>query len=226
MQIPLALNPPRRPGFGNFLAGPNQAVVDTLKFGLEAGACYFLGGPPGYGRTHLALASYAHLARAGRSVRFVPLGHPGAFRVLDEAAAEWLVLDDVDRLAGQDDAELGLFNALNRWRADLSGVLMTGVGRRGFRLPDLNSRLAQATGLVLRPLDDSDRHQLISMLAREREVAIGRGVADYLLQRGPRNPGELARLIEAMTARALAERRVLSIPLARELLGRSPTRAE
>lgn len=221
VQLPLALNPPRRPGFGNFLVGPNRTVIETLKNGLESGHWYFLGGAPGYGRTHLSLASFANLSRLGHQVQFVPLAHAGAYRVLGEAAADWLVLDDVDRLSGNAQAERMLFNALNRWRADHSGVLMTGV-RREFDLPDLTSRLSQATGLVLRPLEDRDLFDLVRTLAREREVVLGRGVADYLLKRGPRNPGELARLIEAMAVRALAERREISIPMTRDVLARRP----
>lgn len=217
-QIPLALTPPRRPGFGNFLAGPNAVAVETLKSGLEPGQWYFLAGPAGSGRTHLALATVAARAAAGAQARYLPLARPGSIQLLADSRGDWLVLDDVDALAGDVDAERGLFNALNQWRADRSGVVMTGAGRAGFGLPDLKSRLNQAARLTLHPLGDTHLAELIRMLAAEREMILGRGLEDYLLRHGPRSPGQVARLLEALAGRALAEQRVPSIPLARSLL--------
>ncbi len=217
-QIPLALKPPRRPGFDNFVAGPNQAVVDTLAGGLERGQWYFLAGPAGSGRSHLMSASFSALMRRGREARFMALGTPANWPLLAATDGDFLLLDDIDALAGEADGERALFNALNRWRARRSTVLMSGVGRSGFQLPDLVSRLGQAVRLTLKPLDDSDLLSLIRRLAREHEVVLGRGAAEYLLTRSPRSPAALAGLFEQLVARALSERRTLSMPLIREVL--------
>ncbi len=217
-QIPLALKPPRRPGFGNFIAGPNQAVVETLARGLESGAWYFLGGPAGSGRSHLLSACFADRLRAGDTVNFVALSIGANRELLDHATGDWVMVDDIDMLAGEHDAERQLFNALNRWRAERTGVIMSGAGRDRFELPDLRSRLGQATRLTLKPLDESHLHQLIQRLAADHEVALGRGAADYLVSRAPRNPAAIARLVEQLATRALSERRTLSVPLARQVL--------
>lgn len=218
-QIPLALKPPRRPGFENFVAGPNQAVVDSLRHGLEPGAWYFLGGPPGSGRSHLLAASFASLAARGLQTAFIALALSRNRPLLEASSGDWVVIDDVDRLAGDRAGEMLLFNALNRWRAERTGVLMSGCGRDGFELPDLRSRLGQATRLTIKPLEETALLDLLKRLASDHEVLLGRGAADYLLSRAPRNPASLAYLMERLAVRALSERRTISVPLARAVLG-------
>lgn len=217
-QIPLALKPPRRPRFDNFIAGPNQPVVDTLTNGLEAGQWYFLAGPPGSGRSHLLSACFAALVQRGIGCRFMALGTVASWPLLDHADGDVVLLDDIDALAGDADGERLLFNALNRWRGQRSTLLMSGVGRSDFQLPDLVSRLGQAVRLTLKPLDEAGLQNLVRCLAREHEVILGRGAADYLVTRCPRNPAALARRFEQLVARALSERRTLSVPLIRETL--------
>ncbi len=218
LQIPLALKPPRRPGFDNFVAGPNRSVVDSLSGGLEAGQWYFLAGPPGSGRTHLLSASFSSLVRQNLDAKFMALAAPAHWPLLDQTDGNFVVLDDIDALAGDAAGERLLFNALNRWRDRRTGVLMSGAGRSGFELPDLISRLGQAVRLTIKPLGQADLLSLVRCLVAENEVVLGRGAADYLVTRGPRSPGGLARLLEQLVARALSERRALSVPLIRETL--------
>jgi len=217
----LALRGPRRPIFSNYVAGPNQALVDTLQYGLEPGDWYFLAGASGSGRTHLLNAVLADRHRSAESVIFIALGVRSNRALLEHAGGDWVLIDDVDSLAGQDDQELALFNALNRWRADRTGVLMAGTGRDGFGLPDLRSRLGQATRLTLKPLPEAELREMIESLAREFEVVLGRGASDYLLSRTSRNPAAIARLIETLAQRALSERRTVSVPLIRELIAQA-----
>ena len=217
-QIPLALKPPRRPGFDNFIAGPNQVVVETLACGLEQAAWYFLGGPAGSGRSHLLSACFADRLRADDAVNFVALSIAANRELLDHATGDWVMVDDIDVLAGEHDAEMQLFNALNRWRAERTGVIMSGAGRDRFELPDLRSRLGQATRLTLKPLEEEDLRRLIQRLAGDHEVLLGRGAADYLINRAPRSPAAIARLMEKLATRALSERRTISVPLAREVM--------
>ncbi|MFU8833285.1 MAG: HdaA/DnaA family protein [Wenzhouxiangella sp.] len=217
-QIPLALKPPRRPGFENFIAGPNKVVVSTLERGLEAGSWYFLGGPAGSGRTHLLAAAFGQCHRAGTIASFVSLALHANRGLLSQAGGDWVFVDDIDTLAGDAESEMLLFNALNRWRSEQTGVVMSGFGREAFELPDLRSRLGQATRLTLKPLEEDDLFQLIRRLAAEHEVVLGRGAIDYLISRSARNPASVARLMEQLAIRALSERRTVSVPLVREVM--------
>lgn len=217
-QLPLALNPPRRPRFDNFVAGPNDSVLGTLRDGLEPGGWYFLAGAAGTGRSHLASAVFADRCRRGEQAVFLALSDRQQWALLEHSAGDWVVIDDVDVLAGDESGELALFNALNRWRSERTGVLMSGAGRDRFELPDLRSRLGQTTRLTLKPLEEDELAEMIGGLAGEHEVLLGRGVVDYILSRAPRNAGRMAELVEAAAHRALTERRTLSVPLVRDLL--------
>lgn len=218
-QLPLALAPPRRPRFSNFVAGGNAVVVRTLRDGLQPGQWVRVSGPAGSGRSHLALATVARLVEQSLRTVFVPGRSPAAPALLDAAGGDWVVIDDYDGLAGDDEGERALFNALNRWRAERTGVVMFGGDRSSIRLPDLHSRLGHAVHLVLKPLDDPALETLLRQLIEDYGVVAGRGLVDYLMRHGPRGAAPMALLMERMSQRALAERRVLSIPLARECLG-------
>lgn len=217
-QLPLALAPPRRPRFSNFIVGDNGLVVRTLRDGLEPGQWVRVSGPEGSGRSHLALATVAQLAERNRRCVFVPGSASAATALLDTAGGDWVVIDDYDALAGDDERERALFNALNRWRADRTGVVLIGGDRSVFRLPDLRSRLGQAAHLVLKLLDDRALEAVVRQLIEDYGVVAGRGLVDYLLRHGPRGVAPLAGLVERMSQQALAERRVLSIPMARACL--------
>lgn len=219
-QLPLSLTPPRRRRFANFIAGANRTLVRSLRHGLADRGWIFLCGPAGCGKSHLALAVLAEWSGNQRRACYVPCGERGAAALLDSGETELAVVEDIERLAGCADAERALFNALNRWRAARSAVLLTGSGATPFDLPDLVSRVGQAARLTLQPLDDSALHQLLEQLIADFQVVPGRGLVDYLLRHGPRAPGSLAGLFERLSRRAQAERRVVSVPMARDEMAR------
>jgi DnaA family protein len=221
-QLPLSLVPPRRRRFDNFVAGPNAPVVDALRHGLREGQWLFVRGPAGSGKSHLAEAAVHEYHDAGRSACFVPAREPAARGLLDGRDPALAVVDDIEQLAGDAGAERALFNALNRWRSSRTAVLLTGSGAGGFVLPDLASRLGQAARLTLEPLRDDDLARLIDRLVDDFRLVPGRGLADYLQRHGPRSPARLVALFERMARRAQAERRVVSVPLAREELAAEP----
>jgi DnaA family protein len=217
-QLPLSLVPPRRRRFDNFVAGPNGSVANALRHGIASGQWFFVRGPAGSGKSHLAEAVVHAGHEAGLSSCFVPAREPGAWALLAGREAGLAVVDDVERIAGDRDAERALFNALNRWRATRSAVILTGSGAGGFELPDLASRVGQAARLTLEPLRDEDLPALIDQLIEDFRLVAGRGLVGYLQRHGPRAPARLVDLFERMAQRAQAERRVLSVPLAREAL--------
>ncbi|MDT8409477.1 MAG: AAA family ATPase [Wenzhouxiangellaceae bacterium] len=220
-QLPLSLTPPRQPRFENFVVGRNQAAVVTLRQGLLEGQWYLLSGPEGCGKSHLALAALAEWAAQGRQLRYVPCRDARVIDLLAHCESEQVIVDDIDVLAASIEGERALFNAMNAWRAGKATVLLTTSARSAFVLPDLASRVGQAAKLVLKPLDDAGLEQLISYLIHDFQLVPGRGLKDYLLRHGPRNGDRLTGLFELMSRRALAERRVVSVPLARECLEQS-----
>lgn len=217
-QLPLSLTPPRRKRLDNFVAGINASVVSSLRHDLEASGWVLLCGPEGSGKSHLALGVLAEWSSAQRQACYVPCRERGAAGLLAGGDAELAVVEDIEALAGRSEAELELFNALNRWRAARTAVLMTGSGATPFDLPDLVSRVSQAARLTLKPLDDEGLSRLIGQLIADFQLVPGRGLVEYLMRHGPRSAASLADLFERLSRRAQAERRVVSVPLVREAL--------
>lgn len=219
-QLPLALAPPRRFQIANFVTGGNKPLIATLRHCPGEGEWYLLVGPSGSGKTHLATALEQEWREQGQRVRYIPaqatmlIDPPGPA----ETAPDCVIVDGIERLAGMPEHERALFNALNRWRAARTTVLMTAVGSPQFDLPDLASRIGQAARLSLRPLDDRDLEILLDRLIEDYELLPGRGLKEYLLRHGPRSPTALTVLLDQISRRAQAERRVGSVPLARECL--------
>lgn len=217
-QLPLSLTPPRRRGLDNFVAGVNAPLVSSLRHALDERGWVLLCGPEGSGKSHLALGMLAEWSSGRRRACYVPCRERGAAELLASGEVELAVVEDIETLAGRDRAELALFNALNRWRARRTAVLMTGSGALPFELPDLISRVSQAARLTLKPLDDHGLSRLIEQLIADFHVVPGRGLVDYLTRHGPRSAASLAALFERISRKAQAERRVVSVPLVREAL--------
>jgi len=220
-QLPLSLVPPRRMRLDNFVAGANGSLVSALQHGLGARGWVFLGGPEGSGKSHLALGVLAEWSAANRRACFVPCRRPGAAELLAGGEADLAVVEDIEAFAGRRQDQLALFNALNRWRAERTAVLMTGCGASPFDLPDLVSRIGQAARLTLKPLDDEGLARFIQQLIADFQVVPGRGLVQYLMRHGPRSAAGLAELFETVSQRAQAERRVVSVPLVRAAIKRT-----
>lgn len=220
-QMPLALKPPRRLSFDNYIGGDNQAIIETLHAGLELGDWYLLIGPRGSGRTHLMSAVFQHLMEQGHASAYVPLSDATRWPLLDQINAPYVIIDDIDALAADSAGEMHLFNALNRWRIEKATVVMSAAALTEFVLPDLCSRLGQATRLTLKPLQDADFEALVMRLARDQEIEMPPEVAKYLVSRVRRNAGDITRLVNQVLLQSLSERRAVTIPMVRALLQHS-----
>ncbi len=210
--------------FDNFVEGANEGVLETLRDRLGPGDGYFLCGPKACGKTHIVLALMAQWAGRCRSACYVPGRGPAAPGLLEQAEPALAIVDDVESLAGDAQAEQALFNALNRWRAADTAIVLAGTGRIDFRLPDLGSRVGHLARLTLKPLDDAGLAALLDQLVVDFQIVAGRGMISYLMRNGPRSPKPLVGLFERLARRSQAERRVVSIPLVREELVAIPVR--
>ncbi len=232
-QLALGLHLPDCSAFENFHAGPNEQalpVVRQLSEGQLRGVVY-LCGPGGSGKSHLLQAACRHAHGRGRRTlylplkRFQPLGGD-ALEGLDRL--DLLVLDGVDAMAGEPEAETALFHLVRRV-LDREGCLLVSapVAPSGveWRLPDLASRLASGPVIRLQPLDDEGRALALRLRARHRGMDLSEEAARYLLRRHGRAPAELFSLLDELDAASLAAQRRLTIPFLREALAARQARA-
>ena len=87
-------------------------------------------------------------------------------------------------------------------------------------LPDLRSRLMATPHVTLGDPDDELIGQLLQRLLERRGIVLPDDVVSYLVPRVPRSHVAIVRLADALDATALSERRALTVPFARQVLGR------
>jgi chromosomal replication initiation ATPase DnaA len=89
----------------------------------------------------------------------------------------------------------------------------------GIRLPDLASRFASSLVMQLQTPDDTELSEVLHVMADQRGLELGPGVAAFLLRRVRRDTHQLAVLMERLDAAALAAQRALTVPFVREVIG-------
>ena len=230
-QLPLALRHPADQRFETFIGAPPGVLAQLRAFAAgESGDRIYLAGPPGTGKTHLALASCAAADLAGQRAAYLPLraaaGRLGeALDALADAEGghrpALLALDDLDAIAGAREDEVALFAFHDRARRAGLRVLYvasSGPDRLPLVLPDLRSRLSQCARIVLAPLDDAGRREVLRERARRRGLVLEEAALDWLLVRAGRDLAGLTALLERLDRASLAAQRKLTVPFLRQVL--------
>ncbi|MCW8872963.1 MAG: DnaA regulatory inactivator Hda [Xanthomonadales bacterium] len=225
-QIPLQLEPRRPDRFEDFVVGPNAVAFHAVQQLLEEpGGILFLSGPQGSGKSHL-LNALCHAARhSGMAAFYIALK-----RLPEEAAAgleglqtlDLVCVDDLDHVAGNPVWEQALFRCFNEIR-DAGGRLLVSssqpLSSLPIQLPDLASRLAWGVRQNLQPPDDAGKLEVLQQRARTLRIEVPLDVQNYLLRYGRRDMAFLLSALERLKDAAFADKRKITVPLAREILG-------
>ncbi|MBM3545317.1 MAG: DNA replication protein [Alphaproteobacteria bacterium] len=212
----LSLGLPHRPALDrdDFLVTPPnaEAVAWLDRWPDWPGSTLALYGPPGSGKSHLAQV-WRRRSGAAEAI--------GAFDPPALAAAGAVVLDlgDQDR-PPEERPLLHLYNLLRERRGHLLLVGRDPPARWPVALPDLRSRLSAALAVALLPPDDQLREAVMVKLFADRQLKVEAEVIGYLLQRLDRSFAAIGDAVAALDETALAERRSITVPLARAVLAR------
>jgi DnaA family protein len=224
-QIPLPLTPRREGRFENFVAGPNQTVVEALKhLPEEPGSSVYLYGEEGSGKSHLLNALCYRVREDGGRAFYLSLKHLPATATVSLQGLEKLDLvcvDDLHAIAGDLHWEEALFHCFNRIREARGRLLISSslrLSELDLALPDLASRLAWGLRLPLLPLADTDKLKVMALHAERLGIDLPDEVRQYLLKRHERSVPALIGAVDALHGAALALKRRITIPLAREVL--------
>lgn len=220
VQLPLGI----RAGDGicleNFYPGRNQtalAFLTTLQQQQEQ--LVFLWGVPASGISYLlqAIASEANMP-------YIPLSDiqqftPELLSGLEQMPL--LCIDDVQNLEGRDQWQEALFHLFNRQRA-LGGKLVIGSKLPPLELPiqlaDLKSRLNWGTTFHIEALNDDEKLSALIQRAKQKGIDLTEEVANYILSRYSRDPGQLFNLLDELDRASLAAQRKLTVPFVRDTL--------
>lgn len=212
----LALDLPHRAAFGrgDFLVAPsNEAAVawiDRWPGWPAPGLALY--GPAGSGKSHLAAVWQA---RSGAAVL-----SPGALATRIETRS--CVYEEGEAHLADRDAAEALFHLYNRIAAGGGHILLVGrtpPARWPVALADLRSRLNALPAAEIKGPDDAMLAGLFAKLFRDRQLVVPGEVILYIVQRIERSCAAVSRAVEALDRVSLAERRPITLPLARAALG-------
>lgn len=182
----------------------------------------YLHGPSGSGKTHLLRTIVHSLNRAGcATATYLSCCEALTAEELTSrfAGSAALVVDDLHRLP--DDAALraALWQLFNDFHGSGRKVALAGL-HPPRELPRLDEHLVSRLlwGLVARvdASDDRSRRMILKKVAADRQVRVPDEVMEYILVTTSREVGELIAGFEALYRLSLAEKRRITLPLARE----------
>lgn len=196
----------------DFLVAPcnSDAVAWLDRWPRWPGRGLVVHGPAGCGKTHLA-----HVFRARSGARIARASEVTASDAYARPAD--LVVEDVD--SGADArALLHAYNAA----VERGGSLMM-TSRRPPRswdadLPDLRSRVNALGSVAVGLPDDALLAAVLAKQLADRQLRVGNAVVTYLVRHMERSFRAARDIVEALDERSLADRREITVPLARRML--------
>ncbi|NNU81202.1 chromosomal replication initiator DnaA [Halovulum dunhuangense] len=213
----LSLDLKFRPALGReaFLVSESNA---TALAAVEAwkdwpGGKLALCGPAGAGKTHLA-----HVWAEMTGASIVSAKEAGTALL----GTERLVIEDVDRVAGDPAAEERLFHLHNATLAAGGRLLVTGRSAPrhwALGLPDLASRLSAAGVARLESPDEALLAGVLVKLFADRQIRVKPALVSYLTRRIDRSIPAAQAAVAALDRASLAGARPVGVKLAAELLG-------
>lgn len=173
------------------------------------GPALVLAGPTGCGKTHLGAVwramSGAHAAGGAESADPARAG-----------GGHWLI-DDADTAIAED-ALLRLYNVSAAAGSSLLLIAREPPARWTIRLADLASRLRAAPVTAIRDPDETAIAAVLVKLFADRQCAVDPDAIAYILPRMERSFAAARDLVARLDRAALARRRRVTVPVARDVL--------
>jgi chromosomal replication initiation ATPase DnaA len=190
------------------------ASIDQWPDWRGSGRALNLVGPSGAGKSHLAAIWQSLIGNSHQFVR-LEAGH-----IPPEPA--FYIFDNID----SDDTwnEESLFHFFNRCAADQGGLLLlsqTPVGQMNWQLPDLRSRMRAVNMARIDLPDDDLLYALLDKYFADRQMLASPSLLIYLVGRIERSFSAVQNIASALDRRSLAERKPLSVSLARAMFDES-----
>lgn len=226
-QIPLDLGPSAAFVREDFVEGNNPALTSWLLNWpndlAQEPVVVYLWGALGVGKTHLlrALASVAHglgwqvLLLDSQGLQSMDADHP--------EAPTLVLLDDCERM--DDTCQHWAFNMFIEAAASAQSSHPVRIIAAGVCPPvdlpvreDLRTRLGWGLVFGMEPLPEEGVRRVLIRESQRRGLNWAEGVLPYILTRFNRNLGELMPLVDRLDRFALAEKRVITVPLLKQML--------
>lgn len=201
---------------------PCEGNAAALRFALriadpsDSESLLYLYGPSGSGKTHLLQAI------AGSNIPYLSLreAHSPERLVSIFSASRGLVVDDLQAMPDDPDLRRALWQLFNEFHTSGRTIAMAGATppRDLANMDDhLTSRLLWGLVARLDTSDDSSRRMIIKKVADDHQIRIPEDVVDYVLATTSREVGALITAFHQLYRFSMAEKRRITLPLAREV---------
>ncbi len=221
-QLPLDFRSGEEATLTRFIQGGNAELLNLLKK-QEAGSPgiqLYIYGPSGIGKTHLLQGG----ARERATGFYLPLAEvaplkTGLFNGLEDF--EPVCIDDIDKVAGNHEIEIEVFNLINLLRElDRSYIFSAHKlpDQSGFFLKDLVSRLNACAKYKIHEPKDHDKRAFLKSNADMRGIHLSDEAIDWIMSYTPRDMKSLSSLMTRLDIESLREQRRITIPFIKTLL--------
>jgi len=201
---------------------PCEGNAAALRFALrvadpsDSECLLYLHGPSGSGKTHLLRSI------AGNNFPYLSLYEPLTSGQLVSTFnnAGGLVVDDLQGIPDDPDLRRALWQLFNEFHTSGRTIAMAGTlpPRELANMDDhLTSRLLWGLVARLDTSDDSSRRMIIRKVADDHQIRIPEEVVDYILATTSREVGALITFFGQLFSFSMAEKRRITLPLAREV---------
>lgn len=205
------------------IAHLERLASEPMQAGLQYTAIF---AETGRGKTHLLCALCERGTEHDRSSIYLPLRELADTATTDILTGleqfALIVLDDIDAVSGDPKWAEALFALFNRVHDLRTGFLVVSAQGTADSLPmafeDLRSRLQWATSFRLAAPDDADKVKILQQHAQVRGLKLTEGVAEFMVQRMPRDLHDLMQALEQLDAASIQKQRRLTLPFVKEIL--------
>ena len=224
-QLPLGFEPGELYTFDSFVVGENTvaaALAQQTALGLGEKQMYFWG-EQGLGKSHLLQACCNLAAKNNRTVCYLTpaeISNQSADMFDGLEQINLICLDDIETWLVSDIWETALFNLINRVREANQCLLLSSAKTPDdafVQLPDLRSRLSWGPIFQMHSLSDKEKYQALKYRAKQNGLELPENVADYLMQRYPRDMFGLFERLAVLDKASMAMQRRLTIPLVKSV---------
>ena len=208
--------------FETFHSSSNKVVIDSIKD--DKNKLLWIAGLQGSGKTHILQATINYMDNGINRLLYLPMRESKDFTpdILDNLDQFDLVaIDDIENVIGDFSWEEQLLILYEELIHTKSKILISSSDTPqglSFKLPDLASRFS--LGLVdrLKPMNEEQMIEAISLHAKVRGFNLPQDVAKYLISRVPRDVSVLVDIIKLLDYESLSKQRKLTIPFIKTVL--------
>ncbi len=226
-QLPLGFEPGELFTFESYITGNNTVAAGLAQqaaLGDGEKQMYFWG-DSGLGKSHLLQASCNLAAKNQHTVCYLTQSEiknqsVEMFDGLEQV--ELICLDDIESWLIDSAWEEALFDLINRVRENNNCLMMASAhppDEAFVKLHDLRSRLSWGPVFQLQNLSDKEKYQALRYRAQQSGLELPENVADYLMQRYPRDMFGLFERLAVLDKASMAMQRRLTIPLIKSVFG-------